>query len=139
MKVCFKCGVKQPAHNFYRHPMMLDGHLNKCKECTKKYVRANRLANLSYYREYDRKRGNRQTPENLKLYRSKFPNKVKANRMVAYYIQAKKLFREPCEKCGNDKTHAHHDDYLKPLNVRWLCAACHCAWHKENGSGKNAQ
>ncbi len=34
-KICFKCGVDQSLDDFYAHPQMGDGHLNKCKECTK--------------------------------------------------------------------------------------------------------
>lgn len=40
------------------------------------------------------------------------------------------LTRKPCETCGSTSlVHAHHDDYLKPLVVRWLCPKCHVRHH----------
>ena len=41
--------------------------------------------------------------------------------------------KQPCSECGSTKNVVrHHDDYTKPLAIRWLCRACHMAWHKEN-------
>lgn len=36
MKKCFKCGIEKSISEFYLHPKMKDGHLGKCKDCTKK-------------------------------------------------------------------------------------------------------
>lgn len=137
-KKCFKCGATKPLTEFYKHKQMKDGHLNKCKICTKKDAKEIREKNIEHYRAYDRKRGNRQSPEYGKEYIKKYPNKYKAQTMVGNAIRDKKLFKEPCEVCGTTKNiHAHHDDYLKPLNVRWLCAAHHRQWHIENGEALN--
>jgi hypothetical protein len=118
---------------------MADGHVNKCKECNKFDVRKNRALRVDYYREYDKSRGNRQSYEYVKEYRLRYPNKYKAHCMVYNSIKAEKLYKEPCVVCGTDENVvAHHNDYLKPLNVVWMCQAHHCQWHKENGEGLNA-
>lgn len=39
------------------------------------------------------------------------------------------LVKQPCEVCGALKVEAHHDDYSKPLDVRWLCRIHHIEHH----------
>ena len=65
-------------------------------------------------------------------YRAKAPEKVKAHNIANYAIKRGYLVRQPCEVCGATvKIHAHHDDYTKPLDVRWLCPKCHKQHHRE--------
>jgi hypothetical protein len=140
MKECFKCGEVKPLAAFYKHSQMKDGHLNKCKECTKADVHANRSDNIDYYREYDRKRGSRQSKEDIRSYRKRNPVKWAAHIMVNNKVANGTLVKpDNCVECGSSefRLHGHHDDYAKPLEVRWLCPLCHHKWHKENGEGKN--
>jgi len=137
-KICFKCGETKNLSDFYKNKLMRDGHVNKCKTCNKKDVSMHRIDNIEKIRRYDRERGNRQSSEYLKCWREKYPAKYKAHCMVNNQKRAGNLFEIPCEICGSEKVVAHHDDYSKPLNVRWLCQAHHKQWHSENGEGKNA-
>lgn len=60
MKNCIKCKEKKPLTKFYKHKMMLDGHLNKCKDCIKADAseRYNKLmSNNPKFIESERKRG----------------------------------------------------------------------------------
>ncbi len=59
-KKCFKCDEIKPLSHFYKHKQMSDGHVNKCKECSKKDVKKHRLKNIDRIRKYDRERGSRQ-------------------------------------------------------------------------------
>jgi hypothetical protein len=55
-------------------------------------------------------------------------------------ITRRRLKPQPCESCGRSGraadgrniVQAHHDNYARPLDVRWLCVTCHHEWHKTN-------
>lgn len=63
-----------------------------------------------------------------------------AQNLAEKAIEKGLLVRGPCEVCGISGTmadgrhtvQAHHDDYNKPLEVRWLCQRHHHEWHKNN-------
>ena len=57
--------------------------------------------------------------------------KYLAWKKVENALKAGKLNRKQCERCGDPKSQAHHDDYSKPLEVTWLCAKDHKARHRE--------
>lgn len=118
---------------------MADGHLNKCKECTKRDVKKHRKEN-EHVREYDRKRGNRQSAEYLRAYRMRYPKKWHAHCVINNGVRDGRITKlDNCEQCGsNYHVEGHHDDYDKPYEVRWLCSRCHKRWHAEHGEAKNA-
>lgn len=53
----------------------------------------------------------------------------RARRRTRSAIESGQLMRQPCEACGTSPAHAHHDDYSKPLEVRWLCPKHHREYH----------
>ena len=135
-KECFKCHAVKPLSEFYKHPMMADGHVNKCKDCNKKDVTDNRNKNIERIREYDRERG--KNPERIKaiaevvkVWRCVDRRRSSAHNAVSRAIKAGTLDRKPCIRCGDAKSVAHHEDYDKPLEVMWLCQPCHKKRHKE--------
>lgn len=150
MKKCTKCGETKGREEFYRQAKMADGLLSKCKTCTKRDVRENRARKIDYCREFDRARANlphrvearaayAQTPEGKDALRrgsvawdKRNPVKKAASIVVNNAVRDGRLTRQPCEVCGAAKAHAHHGDYGKPLDVRWLCTKHHAEWHKHN-------
>jgi hypothetical protein len=115
------------------------------RELNRERIRENhrrfRESNPDYYRNY-------KSPLNLKTKASKAlserewtkrnPEKHKAQQVVNRAIRNREISREPCEVCGvsgklasgQSAVHAHHDDYLKPLEVRWLCPKHHSEYHR---------
>lgn len=135
MKECFKCHKTLPLSQFYRHRMMADGHLNKCKECAKVDVRTNRRAKIDYYRQYDIQRFRDDPERRAAQYqaaselRDKYPERMRARTAVGNAVRDGRLERKPCEVCGAIRVEAHHEDYGKPLEVRWLCRKHHNEAH----------
>lgn len=62
-------------------------------------------------------------------WRKKNSLKNLAHRKVFCALRNGTLEKSPCEICGSLKVDAHHDDYSKPLEVRWLCKKHHGITH----------
>ena len=62
-------------------------------------------------------------------YKTRYPEKIIAHATVYRAVKRGTLIRQPCKICGNQSTTAHHEDYLKPLEVIWLCKIHHKACH----------
>src|ERR1019366_10759144 len=53
--------------------------------------------------------------------------KLKAN-CRAYantYLNRGNIEKKTCEICGDENSQMHHDDYNKPLEIKWLCRKHH--------------
>ncbi len=97
------------------------------------YERKWRKANPEAVRSYKRNAyaGNQEHyKKKAKAWKEANREKVRAHDAVYYAIKTGKLTRGKCEECGSPNTHAHHDDYTRKLDVRWLCAVCHAAVHE---------
>ncbi len=141
MKYCATCGISKEEIDFNKRTASKDGLSHKCKSCQKVYdkARSKDPAREEARRIYAQTEEGKITTNKAKAqYRLRNPAKAKAMAIVSRNIRSGNLATEPCEECGTDKNiHAHHDDYLKPLNVRWLCQAHHMQWHRDNGPGIN--
>ena len=141
MKRCFKCSKVKPLDDFYAHPGMGDGHLNKCKKCCKSYVRLRhkQLTQNPYWVLSERARsrlksaktragaGYQRPPRDEQEWNRANRHKKRANLQVSRAIAKGQIVRQNCF-CGA-VGQAHHPDYSRPLEVMWLCTKHHMEWH----------
>lgn len=67
-----------------------------------------------------------------------WPERERARRQLLEAVWAGDITRpETCEECGSGgDIQAHHDDYAEPLDVVWVCPACHTAKHMDRNLGR---
>lgn len=121
----------------------------------KKYKRvcAEKNCNCEFKTNYERKifcsdkcqRREWNRSNNAKLYRSTKVYKMKKREydviykqkrpeVITAHIRARKVPIQPCEVCSTkENVHKHHDDYSKPLEVRFLCDVHHGEMRRING------
>jgi hypothetical protein len=138
--------MEKPTKDFYASSK------SKCKECVKSDVWLYRKQNLDRIQEYDRQRGShphriqaqkeyiktdagkQSKKKAIDAYRKRHPMVYASHVITNNAIRDGKLLAVSiCSVCNStDKIEKHHDDYTKPLEVRWLCEQCHKEWHRHN-------
>lgn len=131
-KTCGRCRNKKKLSDFNKDKYTTSGYRSQCKEC----MRKERIAMKNYYLNI---RSSDEYKHKIALYKRenyhKYKEKVSA-RNATRRLRLNKPDR--CSACNEiKKVEAHHDDYSKPLDIRWLCVECHNEWHIKNGSGLN--
>jgi hypothetical protein len=144
---CKVCGVTSDAAEFYA------GVNTRCKECHKAKIRENRKANAGYYKTYDayRYQNNPKRKAAAEKYRKTESGKAAARRsqekwllknsekrachvILGNAVRDGRVFKpDKCEACGatDCRIDGHHDDYAKPLEVKWVCRSCHMEIHRQ--------
>ena len=127
-KVCKKCEEKKHIIEFYIHKQMGDGRLSFCKECVKERVRNH--AHTEHGRQNEKEwnkteKGKAKYKRHTQRFRRLNPEKYKATGIANNALRSGKLIKKPCEVCEREDAEKHHDDYSKPLEVRWLCRKHH--------------
>ncbi len=146
LKICTSCRIEKPINDFHRR---LDSYAPKCKECVREYNILYRAQNQEELHAKDRARSGRQklnpkrneysrawrarnkghtSPTTGLPYGVKTKEAASAQEQVHRAIKRGELTRPiACTRCGrtDQRIEASHDDYLKPLEVIWLCVSCH--------------
>lgn len=116
---CYSCLITKPLEDFYRSREKPCGRMYMCKIChNAKKAEADRIHRLND-RSWSKRRD------------ARFPEKYTARKLLRKAVASGKVKRGRCDVCGKKETHGHHEDYSKPLEVRWLCSQHHMDRHRE--------
>jgi len=132
-RMCKTCKIEYDEKRYLEKKDEIDSRMREYGKTERGYE-VNRGASLKYGRSIGRGKVTNRA-ETTRVWYAKLKEdpeayerhlyKCRAQSKVAYAIKTSKLVRGPCEVCGSTNVHAHHDDYDKPLEVRWLCSLHH--------------
>lgn len=144
-KTCRKCLQTKPVAEFSRRQRG-DGYQSWCKQCRRGRYREHCSEEKQSTRRYQarhrvdhrfanhrwRKRRRELVSTYSRRYRAEHPEAMRAHLAIFRAVHSGRLRRKPCEQCGaTENVRGHHDDYSKPLEVRWLCESCHQTLHAQ--------
>ena len=119
---------KNPGYYTQKRKEWAEKNPEKAKELEKrKYERKREKLGLK-----PREQGSKLTlKERQARYYERHPIKAEARKIYRYALRHGKLVKGSCEICGSLEVDGHHEDYTRPLDVRWLCKVHHLEAHEQ--------
>lgn len=138
---CTNCGQWLPKESFYSCVQNKKwGIRSICKSCNSQkgllwqhnHPERKRQLNRDWMKEYNKRPEVKEKERN----RSKLRNrslKQKCRYLLNEAVKEGRIIRpDVCPQCNSSTdVEAHHDDYFKPLEVKWMCPLCHAKYHRE--------
>ena len=126
-RMCKLCKTKYDKERYLEKKVDIDFRMREYGS-TEQGRKVNRRASTKYGKTRNRIVSQIHWYERLKedpeAY-AEFLRKHRTNNAVHNALKRGTLMKGVCEVCGDPNVHAHHDDYDKPLEVRWLCPLHH--------------
>ena len=154
-RVCRTCLLVKSVAEFPSKGNVAKASTKSCRQCYKSqrlyfaWQSYDRNSKTPEYRARRRVylRANRKSPQALAResrhsarYAERYPEKKLTARIVRNALERGEIIRpSTCPICGEaarlgrdgrSLIHAHHDNYNKPLGIRWMCVMCHSLEHR---------
>lgn len=138
---CGRCKVFRPESEFYQDGKTAAGIASQCKAChSEGNLRTRNRDNARERNAEHMRRARAADPEKFQARervaaskkRQNHPDRVAARQALNNAVKRGDVVRpSACESCAAPgRVTGHHDDYSKPLQVRWLCHSCHGREHR---------
>ena len=126
---CPRCGVISPAASFQKLNRF-GGPIGWCRTCMRDYGqrRYYGLPALPALPKPSPELRRERSARNMARHRKTHPDRMRARNAITIAVASGTVVQQPCDICGGNGE-AHHDDYSKPLEVRWLCRKHHVEEH----------
>lgn len=142
---CKQCGEEKLLLDFPRDKKSRNGRMLYCKPCwnarNRKWRADNRAKARAGSREWHVRHREESRARSREYHkRTGYVHAVEQDRLKRWARDTlRRALRsgdiakpDTCQRCGLfARLHGHHDDYERPLDVQWLCPACHGFLHRQ--------
>lgn len=122
--LCRQCSGKRNSKPGQPRPKRIRGVTSSCAACGARFWKRPSDGDRRFCSSVCGTTARRRADKSVKIHARAAANNAVRDGLIA---------RMPCQVCGRPKAQMHHEDYSKPLDVRWLCFPCHTELHVSQG------